>query len=204
MFCLYDAKLGKKACTSKVLTLSFFLLFSDHDLDDLEMQVVRYKPEGLDALCRNTKFSRKELQVMYRGFKQVCTISIYDIASFLSWHSVDRRSKWWCHPVKTPMATFIKCIVYVLLILNRKLLCTKSIQMFYMYFITQRTIEMVLQWLILKVWCNTSQLISRFWEAKSMGDHGQLPFKNRKACQNQMLHRVITNTQSVPPGSECT
>ena len=44
---------------------------SDHDLDDLEMQVVRYKPEGLDALCRNTKFSRKELQIMYRGFKQV-------------------------------------------------------------------------------------------------------------------------------------
>ncbi|XP_013392493.1 Kv channel-interacting protein 1 isoform X4 [Lingula anatina] len=43
----------------------------DNDLDDLEMQVVRYKPEGLDALCRNTKFSRKELQIMYRGFKQV-------------------------------------------------------------------------------------------------------------------------------------
>ena len=37
------------------------------------MQVVRYKPEGLDALCKNTKFSRKELQIMYRGFKQVGT-----------------------------------------------------------------------------------------------------------------------------------
>ena len=44
---------------------------ADHDIDDLEMQVVRYKPEGLDTLCRNTKFSRKELQIMYRGFKQV-------------------------------------------------------------------------------------------------------------------------------------
>ncbi|XP_036365585.1 Kv channel-interacting protein 4 isoform X9 [Octopus bimaculoides] len=43
---------------------------TDHDIDDLEMQMVRYKPEGLDVLCRNTKFSRKELQIMYRGFKQ--------------------------------------------------------------------------------------------------------------------------------------
>jgi hypothetical protein len=45
--------------------------FADHDIDDLEMQVSRYKPEGLEALCQNTKFSKKELQVMYRGFKQV-------------------------------------------------------------------------------------------------------------------------------------
>ena len=51
-----------------------FCVLADHDLDDLEMQVVRYKPEGLDALCKNTKFSRKELQIMYRGFKQVCSI----------------------------------------------------------------------------------------------------------------------------------
>ena len=47
------------------------LCVTDHDLDDTEMQVVRYKPEGLDSLCKKTKFSRKELQVMYRGFKQV-------------------------------------------------------------------------------------------------------------------------------------
>jgi len=33
--------------------------------------VTRIKPEGLDVLCRDTKFTRKELQIMYRGFKQV-------------------------------------------------------------------------------------------------------------------------------------
>ena len=48
-----------------------FFYFADNEFDDLEMQVVRYKPEGLDALCKNTKFTRKELQIMYRGFKQV-------------------------------------------------------------------------------------------------------------------------------------
>ena len=51
----------------------FFI--ADNEFDDLEMQVVRYKPEGLDALCKNTKFTRKELQIMYRGFKQVSTRS---------------------------------------------------------------------------------------------------------------------------------
>ncbi|XP_013392505.1 Kv channel-interacting protein 1 isoform X14 [Lingula anatina] len=54
----------------------------DNDLDDLEMQVVRYKPEGLDALCRNTKFSRKELQIMYRGFKQECPTGIVNEETF--------------------------------------------------------------------------------------------------------------------------
>ena len=55
------------------ITRTFVL---DHDLDDLEMQVVRYKPEGLESLCRNTRFSRKELQIMYRGFKQVIIMMI--------------------------------------------------------------------------------------------------------------------------------
>ena len=41
------------------------------ELDDVEMHVTRIKPEGLDVLCRDTKFTRKELQIMYRGFKQV-------------------------------------------------------------------------------------------------------------------------------------
>ncbi|KAL3864621.1 hypothetical protein ACJMK2_006286 [Sinanodonta woodiana] len=53
-----------------------------HDIDDLEMQVVRYKPEGLDILCKNTKFTRKELQIMYRGFKQECPTGIVNEETF--------------------------------------------------------------------------------------------------------------------------
>lgn len=45
---------------------------SDYGWEDPETQLIRYKPEGLDCLSRMTKFTRKELQVMYRGFKQVC------------------------------------------------------------------------------------------------------------------------------------
>ncbi|XP_070539858.1 calsenilin-like isoform X4 [Ptychodera flava] len=46
------------------------------------MQVVRYKPDGLDELVRNTKFSKKELQLMYRGFKQECPTGIVDEDTF--------------------------------------------------------------------------------------------------------------------------
>ncbi|GAB6033791.1 Kv channel-interacting protein 4 [Chamberlinius hualienensis] len=48
----------------------------------MEMHVVRYKPDGLDALCRLTKFSRKELQHMYRGFKQECPSGIVSEETF--------------------------------------------------------------------------------------------------------------------------
>ncbi|XP_059152946.1 Kv channel-interacting protein 4-like isoform X3 [Physella acuta] len=61
------------------------MLFSrekDNDIEDLEMQVVRYKPEGLDTLCKTTKFSRKELQIMYRGFKQECPTGIVNEETF--------------------------------------------------------------------------------------------------------------------------
>lgn len=34
-------------------------------------QVARYKPESLDNLSSVTNFSKKELRIMYRGFKQV-------------------------------------------------------------------------------------------------------------------------------------
>ena len=36
-----------------------------------ECSLPRYRPDGIDALCKATGFSRKELQLMYRSFKQV-------------------------------------------------------------------------------------------------------------------------------------
>ena len=45
---------------------------SDNDAVEIDISNGgRYKPEGLDELCKNTNFSKKELQIMYRGFKQV-------------------------------------------------------------------------------------------------------------------------------------
>ncbi|CDQ61060.1 unnamed protein product [Oncorhynchus mykiss] len=39
--------------------------------DDFELSTVCHRPEGLDKLQEQTKFTKKELQVLYRGFKNV-------------------------------------------------------------------------------------------------------------------------------------
>ena len=38
---------------------------------ELELSAVRHQPEGLDQLQAQTKFTKKELQSLYRGFKNV-------------------------------------------------------------------------------------------------------------------------------------
>lgn len=42
--------------------------FEDNDA----LLLVRPKPDGLDALCRSTHYNRKELKLIYQGFKQEC------------------------------------------------------------------------------------------------------------------------------------
>lgn len=54
------------------LLYTWLICFVDNEVDELEIQIARYKPESLDSLVKTTKFSKKELQIMYRGFKQVC------------------------------------------------------------------------------------------------------------------------------------
>ena len=71
-------------CIMATIAKIKYVSILDHDIDDLEMQVVRYKPEGLDILCRNTKFTKKELQIMYRGFKQVCVLILLILSSVIS------------------------------------------------------------------------------------------------------------------------
>ncbi|CAM1154380.1 KCNIP4 (predicted) [Pycnogonum litorale] len=55
----------------------------ENEIDDRGvMHFVRYRPERLDTLCKTTKFSRKEIQLMYRGFKQECPTGMVDEESF--------------------------------------------------------------------------------------------------------------------------
>uniref|UniRef100_UPI003AAD2D4A A-type potassium channel modulatory protein KCNIP2-like isoform X7 n=1 Tax=Centroberyx gerrardi TaxID=166262 RepID=UPI003AAD2D4A len=44
---------------------------TDSVTDDGELSTVCYRPEGLDHLLQQTNFNKKELQVLYRGFKNV-------------------------------------------------------------------------------------------------------------------------------------
>jgi hypothetical protein len=44
----------------------------DEALFELEpSRVPKHRPVALEDLCRQTKFTRQEIRVMYRGFKQV-------------------------------------------------------------------------------------------------------------------------------------
>lgn len=47
-----------------------------------ECPLPRYRPDGIDALCKATGFSRKELQLMYRSFKQECPTGTVNEVTF--------------------------------------------------------------------------------------------------------------------------
>ncbi|XP_056625709.1 Kv channel-interacting protein 1-like [Triplophysa dalaica] len=50
--------------------------------DELELSVVCHRPEGLEQLLAQTSFSKKELQVLYRGFKNECPCGVVNEETF--------------------------------------------------------------------------------------------------------------------------
>ncbi|CAL8376471.1 unnamed protein product, partial [Gadus morhua 'NCC'] len=50
--------------------------------DELEQSAVRHRPEGLEQLEAQTRFSRKELQILYRGFKNECPSGVVNEDTF--------------------------------------------------------------------------------------------------------------------------
>lgn len=50
----------------------------DDESDEFHFHISRYKPEELHKLASRTKFTRKEIQLMYRGFKQECPTGMVD------------------------------------------------------------------------------------------------------------------------------
>lgn len=82
---------------------------SDSIEDELELSTVRHRPEGLEQLEAQTRFSRKELQILYRGFKNVSNVrytmwlvrweQVLALFSFLNRISFDifffQHIRWW-------------------------------------------------------------------------------------------------------------
>ncbi|CAG5987237.1 unnamed protein product [Menidia menidia] len=50
--------------------------------EEAELSTVWYRPEGLDRLAQQTKFSKRELQILYRGFKNECPSGAVDEETF--------------------------------------------------------------------------------------------------------------------------
>ncbi|XP_012497345.1 PREDICTED: calsenilin isoform X2 [Propithecus coquereli] len=60
-----------RCCLVKWILSSAAPQGSDSSDSELELSTVRHQPEGLDRLQAQTKFTKKELQSLYRGFKNV-------------------------------------------------------------------------------------------------------------------------------------
>nr|AAK53711.1 KCHIP4.2 [Homo sapiens] len=58
-----------RCCLVKWILSSTAPQGSDSSDSELELSTVRHQPEGLDQLQAQTKFTKKELQSLYRGFK---------------------------------------------------------------------------------------------------------------------------------------
>uniref|UniRef100_A0A672IFX5 Kv channel interacting protein 1 b n=1 Tax=Salarias fasciatus TaxID=181472 RepID=A0A672IFX5_SALFA len=50
--------------------------------DELEMTTVCHRPEGLDQLEAQTNFTKQELQILYRGFKNECPSGVVNEETF--------------------------------------------------------------------------------------------------------------------------
>ncbi|XP_042617073.1 Kv channel-interacting protein 4-like isoform X2 [Cyprinus carpio] len=50
--------------------------------DELELSAARHRPEALEQLEAQTRFSRKELQILYRGFKNECPSGVVNEDTF--------------------------------------------------------------------------------------------------------------------------
>ncbi|XP_051789919.1 Kv channel-interacting protein 1-like isoform X1 [Erpetoichthys calabaricus] len=69
--------------TLKLLHFLGLLDLTDNKAEDeLEMTVVCHRPEGLEQLEAQTKFTKRELQILYRGFKNECPSGLVNEDTF--------------------------------------------------------------------------------------------------------------------------
>ncbi|XP_047661208.1 calsenilin-like isoform X2 [Tachysurus fulvidraco] len=86
--------MGMELFAVAVVVLLFFMVLKQFSFWDplsmeddcvdaeLELSMVRHQPEGLEKLQAQTKFTRKELQSLYRGFKNECPSGLVDEETF--------------------------------------------------------------------------------------------------------------------------
>ncbi|XP_045139775.1 calsenilin [Echinops telfairi] len=71
-----------RCCLVKWILSSAAPQGSDSSDSELELSTVRHQPEGLDQLQAQTKFTKRELQSLYRGFKNECPTGLVDEDTF--------------------------------------------------------------------------------------------------------------------------
>uniref|UniRef100_A0A8C6Z0U7 Calsenilin-like n=1 Tax=Nothoprocta perdicaria TaxID=30464 RepID=A0A8C6Z0U7_NOTPE len=73
----------QRACYLSINPQKDEALETEHGADDdVELAAVRHQPEGLAQLQAQTKFTKAELQSLYRGFKAECPSGLVDQDTF--------------------------------------------------------------------------------------------------------------------------
>ncbi|XP_077442486.1 calsenilin-like isoform X1 [Vanacampus margaritifer] len=78
----FSRKSLMSCCLVKWIIASTTQQGPDSSDGDLELSMVRHQPEGLEQLQAQTQFTRKELQSLYRGFKNECPSGLVDEETF--------------------------------------------------------------------------------------------------------------------------
>ncbi|XP_027527826.1 calsenilin-like isoform X2 [Neopelma chrysocephalum] len=84
---------GMELCAVAVVILLFIAVLKqfgilepisveDNSDADVELPTIRHQPEGLEQLLARTKFTKMELQSLYRGFKNECPSGLVDEETF--------------------------------------------------------------------------------------------------------------------------
>ncbi|XP_066193153.1 Kv channel-interacting protein 2-like isoform X2 [Sylvia atricapilla] len=84
---------GMELCAVAVVILLFIAVLKqfgilepisveDSSDADVELPTIRHQPEGLEQLLARTKFTKTELQSLYRGFKNECPSGLVDEETF--------------------------------------------------------------------------------------------------------------------------
>ncbi|KAG1956860.1 Kv channel-interacting protein 4 isoform X2 [Pimephales promelas] len=74
--------------TQHIARLITGTLNSDNEDEEQESTMVRYHPENLEQLQSQTHFSRQELQLLYRGFKNECPSGVVNEDTFKNIYAV--------------------------------------------------------------------------------------------------------------------
>ncbi|XP_067269499.1 Kv channel interacting protein 3a, calsenilin isoform X2 [Pseudorasbora parva] len=83
----FTRKALMRCCLVKWIIASTGPKEQDSSDSDLELSTVRHQPEGLEQLQAQTKFTKKELQSLYRGFKNECPSGLVDEETFKTIYS---------------------------------------------------------------------------------------------------------------------
>nr|XP_006002505.1 PREDICTED: Kv channel-interacting protein 1 [Latimeria chalumnae] len=80
--CTKRCKHGIVKFAQTIFKLVTGTLNKDKIEDEMEMATVCYRPEGLEQLEAQTNFNKRELQVLYRGFKNECPTGVVNEETF--------------------------------------------------------------------------------------------------------------------------